>query len=107
VAAASVEVATAIDGEDGLEAAKTFKPDLVLLDVMMPKKDGFEVLQILRHDDTYNCTKAKIVLLTNLGDGSKLSEATRRDMDGYARADIFTRAFTAERPITFIPSHRR
>ena len=30
-----------------------------------------------------------------------------RDMDGYARADIFTRAFTAERPITFIPSHRR
>jgi hypothetical protein len=30
-----------------------------------------------------------------------------RDMDGYARADIFSRAFTAERPITFIPSHRR
>ena len=30
-----------------------------------------------------------------------------RDMDGYARADIFTRAFTAERPITFIPSHGR
>jgi len=30
-----------------------------------------------------------------------------RDMDGYARADIFNRAFTAERPITFIPSHRR
>ena len=29
-----------------------------------------------------------------------------RDMDGYARADIFTRAFTAERPITFIPSHK-
>jgi len=28
-------------------------------------------------------------------------------MDGYARADIFTRAFTAERPITFIPSHDR
>lgn len=83
------EVATAIDGEDGLEAAKIFKPDLVLLDVMMPKKDGFEVLQILRHDDTYNCTKAKIVLLTNLGDGSKLSEATRRDMDGYViKAEI-------------------
>jgi predicted AlkP superfamily phosphohydrolase/phosphomutase len=30
-----------------------------------------------------------------------------RDMDGYARADLFTRAFTAERPITFIPSHGR
>ena len=30
-----------------------------------------------------------------------------RDMDGYARADVFARAFTAERPITFIPSHGR
>jgi hypothetical protein len=30
-----------------------------------------------------------------------------RDMDGYARADLFTRLFTAERPITFIPSHGR
>lgn len=83
------EVATAIDGDDGLEAAKTFQPDLVLLDVMMPKKDGFEVLQLLRHDPLYNCTKAKIVLLTNLGDGTKLSEATRRDMDGYViKAEI-------------------
>jgi hypothetical protein len=30
-----------------------------------------------------------------------------RDMDGFARADLFTRAFTAERPIVFIPSYRR
>lgn len=83
------EVATAIDGEDGLRVAKEFKPDLIFLDVMMPKKDGFEVLKILRHDPTYNCTKAKIVLLTNLGDGSKVSEQTRADMDGYViKAEI-------------------
>lgn len=83
------EVETAVDGEDGLEKAKTFKPDLVLLDIMMPKKDGFEVLHTLRHDTTYCCTKAKIVLLTNLGDGSKLSAQTREDMDGYViKAEI-------------------
>lgn len=83
------EVATAIDGDDGLVAAKAFKPDLILLDVMMPKRDGFEVLQLLRHDPSYGCTKTKIVLLTNLGDGTKLSEATRRDMDGYViKAEI-------------------
>ncbi len=83
------EVATAIDGEDGLEVAKTFKPDLILLDVMMPRKDGFEVLHTLRHDPSYGCTKTKIVLLTNLGDGTKLSAETRREMDGYViKAEI-------------------
>lgn len=79
---------TAIDGEDGLDQARGFKPDLIFLDIMMPKKDGFEVLKILRHDPAYNCTKAKIVMLTNLGD-SKLSPQTRKDMDGYViKAEI-------------------
>ena len=83
------DVATAIDGEDGLRVAQEFKPDLIFLDVMMPKKDGFEVLKLLRHDEQYNCTKAKIVLLTNLGDGSKVSPETRQDMDGYViKAEI-------------------
>ena len=83
------EVATAIDGEDGLEVAKTFKPDLILLDVMMPRKDGFEVLHILRNDASYGCLKTKIVMLTNLGDGTKLSPETRREMDGYViKAEI-------------------
>ncbi len=82
-------VATAIDGEDGLEVAKTYKPDLIFLDIMMPKKDGFEVLKILRHDPAYHCTSSKIVLLTNLGDGTKISESTRQDMDGYVvKAEI-------------------
>jgi DNA-binding response OmpR family regulator len=83
------DVATAVDGEDALRAAKEYKPDLVLLDIMMPKKDGFEVLQELRHDPQYGCTKTKIVLLTNLGDGSKLTAETKQDMDGYViKAEI-------------------
>jgi len=83
------DVVTAVDGEDGLRVAKQYKPDLVLLDIMMPKKDGFEVLQELRHDPQYGCTKAKIVLLTNLGDGSKLTPQTKQDMDGYViKAEI-------------------
>lgn len=82
-------VATAIDGEDGLEVARQFKPDLILLDVMMPRKDGFEVLHTLRRDASYGCMKTKIVLLTNLGDGTKLSAETHREMDGYViKAEI-------------------
>lgn len=77
------DVMTAADGDEGLAAAKAFHPDLVFLDVMMPKKNGFEVLKLLRHDPSYGCTKAKIVILTNLGDSSKVSEDVRHDMDGY------------------------
>lgn len=81
-------VATAVDGEDGLSQARQFKPDLIFLDIMMPKKDGYEVLRILRHDPTYNCIKTKIVMLTNLGD-SKVPADTQRDMDGYViKAEI-------------------
>lgn len=81
-------VAGAVDGEDGLEKARAFAPDLIFLDIMMPKKDGFEVLNILRRDPSYNCTTCKIVMLTNLGD-SKLTPAMRNDMDGYViKAEI-------------------
>jgi DNA-binding response OmpR family regulator len=83
------EVTTASDGEEGLEAAKANKPDLIFLDVMMPKKDGFEVLKILRHDANYGCTKAKIVILSNLGDTNKVSPEVQKDMDGYVmKAEI-------------------
>lgn len=83
------ELATAADGDEALVVAKEFKPDLIFLDVMMPKKDGFEVLKLLRHEPEYNCTKTKIVMLTNLGDASKVSPQVHKDMDGYViKAEI-------------------
>lgn len=44
------EVIILEDGEKVLDTAKSYKPDLVLLDLVMPKKDGFEVLQELKSD---------------------------------------------------------
>jgi DNA-binding response OmpR family regulator len=83
------EVATAVDGEDGLLNAKAYHPDLIFLDVMMPKKDGFQVLKELRNDPSYGCMQTKIVILTNLGDPSKVSPEVQRDMDGYVvKAEI-------------------
>lgn len=83
------DVALAADGDEGLEVAKQYHPELIFLDVMMPKKNGFEVLKILRHEPEYGCTKAKIVILTNLGDSGKVSSEVRKDMDGYViKAEI-------------------
>jgi CheY-like chemotaxis protein len=44
------EVAVASDGEEALAKVASFNPDLILLDVMMPKKSGFEVCEALRAD---------------------------------------------------------
>lgn len=82
------EVVTAMDGEEGLQKAKEFHPDLIFLDIMMPKKNGLEVLRILRSDPSYGCQNCRIVILTNLGDDQ--IEASVHDLlDGYAvKAEI-------------------
>jgi CheY-like chemotaxis protein len=77
------DVEAALDGEEGLRVAKEFRPDLVFIDIMMPKLNGYEVLKILRHNEEYGCTKAKLVILTNLGDSNNVSPEVAGDMDGY------------------------
>ncbi len=59
------QVVTARDGEEGYKAAAKEKPDLILLDVLMPKLDGFETLKKLKDDPaTHNIP---VIMLTNLG----------------------------------------
>ena len=52
LSAQGYEVVTAVDGEDALRRARELKPDLVLLDVIMPKLDGISVLKELKGDIT-------------------------------------------------------
>lgn len=59
------EAAVAVDGEDGLVKVRSFRPDLVLLDIMMPKLNGLQVLERLKADPT--TAKTPVVILTNLG----------------------------------------
>ena len=61
------EVITADDGEEGLEKAKSENPDLIILDVMMPKIDGYQVCSLLKTDAQY--THIPIILLTGKAQG--------------------------------------
>ena len=58
------EVVSAYDGESGLEMIEKEKPDLILLDLILPKKDGFEVLEELRKKP--GLSAIPVVVLTNL-----------------------------------------
>jgi DNA-binding response OmpR family regulator len=66
------EVETASDGEEGLQKAKAMRPDLTLLDVLMPKLDGIEVLRSLRDDpETADLTVALLSAKSNADDQEK------------------------------------
>lgn len=75
------EVKRVSNGEDALAAAISFKPDLVLLDVMMPKINGFDVLDILRN--TPDTAKLKIVMLTALSQETDKKRAQDLGVDDY------------------------
>ena len=58
------EVFSALNGEDGLKFSRNKAPDLILLDLILPKMDGFEVLQKLQEDKATK--KIPVIVLTNL-----------------------------------------
>ncbi|WP_243545235.1 response regulator transcription factor [Pseudodesulfovibrio tunisiensis] len=60
-----VELFTASDGEEGLDFIRSERPDLVFLDIMMPKMNGYEVCRVVMDDDELKSTQ--IILLTAKG----------------------------------------
>lgn len=69
------------NGEDALASALQYRPDLILLDVMMPKVSGFDVLDILRN--TPEVGDVKIVMLTALSQDSDIEKAKKLGVDDY------------------------
>lgn len=66
-------VGVASDGEEGLTMIKEFNPDIVLLDIILPKKNGFEVLKEVRNSEEK--LSIPFVLLTNLGSLDDIEKA--------------------------------
>ncbi len=75
------EIRRVPNGEDALATAVEFRPDLILLDVMMPKVNGFDVLDILRN--TPELTNVKIVMLTALSQEADRKKAEDMGADDY------------------------
>lgn len=75
------DVKHVVDGEDALSAAVTYRPDLVLLDAMMPKISGFDVLDILRN--TPETTNIRVIMLTALSQAKDKERAETLGVDDY------------------------
>lgn len=77
------EVDIAYDGEEGLEKAKAQKPDLVLLDIMLPKMNGIEVLEKLK--STPSTKEIPVIILSNLTEDTQLDEAMAKGASKYIK----------------------
>ena len=84
------EVHAATDGPSGLAAAREFKPDLIVLDVMLPGMDGLEVLTRLRHD-----SDAYVILLTARSDDSDKVVGLSTGADDYLTKPFSPRELVA------------
>jgi DNA-binding response OmpR family regulator len=75
------EALTATNGEDAIEAVMKYLPDLILLDVMLPGINGYEVCEIIRLNPKWQ--KTRIIFLTALGDSENIAKAMVLGADDY------------------------
>ncbi len=80
------EVETAVDGQDTLNKVGVFKPDLILLDVMMPKMNGFEVCRQLKSDP--KSSKIMILMVTALSELGDIERAVAAGTDDFLSKPI-------------------
>lgn len=82
------ETAVARDGDEALAQVERFRPSLVLLDVMMPRRDGYEVCQTLRAS---GWDDLKIVMLTAKGRDTEVAKGLALGADAYVTKPFSTR----------------
>ncbi len=88
------EVAVAADGEAALRSIEEKQPDLVLLDIMLPKKNGFEVCQAIRANPAWQ--EVKVVMLTAKGRDTEVAKGTALGADAYMTKPFSTKDLIAQ-----------
>lgn len=89
------EVFSAFNGEDALQLARQEDPDLILLDILMPKLNGIETLKEIRLDD--NLKNTPVVILSVLGEPDDVSQGLEAGANGYLVKGQSTPAETVEK----------
>ncbi len=87
------EVRVARNGDAALESVRSFEPDLILLDVMLPKKSGFEVCQKIRENPLWQ--NIQIVMLTAKGRESEVAKGLAIGADTYITKPFSTKELVA------------
>ncbi|TSC78677.1 MAG: putative OmpR family two-component system response regulator [Parcubacteria group bacterium Gr01-1014_33] len=82
------QVEVAHEGKEGIVKAKEFQPDVILLDVVMPAMDGFDVLKKLK--ENVNGKTPKLIFLTNFGQREDVERGMRLGADDYIIKAHFT-----------------
>ena len=82
------EVELAVDGEEALKKISELKPDLILLDILMPKMDGFEVLKKIKKDPVLS--QIKVIILTNVNQKDEAEKGSTFGVDDYVIKANFT-----------------
>ena len=82
------QVETASDGQAGLQKIKEYLPEVLLLDIVMPVMDGFDILQEIKKSNLL--PNSKVVLLTNLGQKEDLDRGMKLGADDYIIKAHFT-----------------
>ncbi len=88
------EVLVAHDGEEGLARTRSDRPDLVVLDVMMPKLDGFEVCKAIRAEP--DLQGVRILMLTAKGRAAEIEKGLSLGADAYIPKPFATRELVAK-----------
>lgn len=84
------DVFAAANGSEALDNLSSFSPDIILLDVVMPGLNGFEVLNKIRSNPDSGIAKTVIIMLSNLGDDEDVQKAMRLGADDYLIKSNFT-----------------
>ncbi|MBP2227134.1 DNA-binding response OmpR family regulator [Azospirillum agricola] len=95
---AGFEVRIARDGEDALRSVEAYTPDLILLDAMMPKRDGFDVCQTLRANPAWR--DLPIIMLT-----AKSRDVERQKGIALGATDYITKPFSTRDLVSSVRRH--
>ncbi len=87
------QVRLAANGDEALRQITEFHPDLILLDIMLPQKNGFEVCQKIRENPAWN--GIKVVMLTAKGQESEVTKGLALGADAYITKPFATRELLA------------